>query len=79
MDDTGAISNIPSLIDVAHLCAGILLVNFWDLKAKAVAQGLGDTELPLGYTSQGLLDDVDVLIKALEWARPRWGNVDQFL
>jgi hypothetical protein len=77
------LSNIPSLICSAHMCAAILLMNFWDLKWQERNQlqcdSLEDIKSPLALAMAELLDDVAVFIEALELVRPRWRNADMYL
>ncbi|EGO25312.1 hypothetical protein SERLADRAFT_437067 [Serpula lacrymans var. lacrymans S7.9] len=77
------LSNIPNLICTAHMCAAVLLMNFWDLKAQERAQlqsGLmEDVKPPLAHAMAELLEDVSVFTEALELVRPRWRNAEVYL
>ncbi|KAF8844397.1 hypothetical protein BDN67DRAFT_1008235 [Paxillus ammoniavirescens] len=74
------LSNIPSLICSAHMCAAILLMNFWDLKWQERNQlkcdAFEDIKSPLALSMAELLDDVAVFIEALELVQPRWRNAE---
>jgi hypothetical protein len=70
-------SNIPNLIAVSHISAALLITSIWDFKAKDRARQIGQPEdIKPQYiqTIQNLLGDVDIFIKALEYAELRWDN-----
>lgn len=77
------ISNFYSLICSAHMCAAILLMNYWDLKwqernlAKHTAGE--DVKSPLTVQMDEVLQDVYIFISALKIVRPRWRNADLYL
>ncbi|KAH7926730.1 hypothetical protein BV22DRAFT_1008428 [Leucogyrophana mollusca] len=77
------LSNIPSLICAAHMCAAILLMNFWDLKWQErnyLQSGpLEDVKPPLAMAMAELLEDVSVFTEALELVKPRWRNAEMYL
>ncbi|KAF9227310.1 hypothetical protein BS17DRAFT_775262 [Gyrodon lividus] len=77
------LSNIPSLICAAHMCAAILLMHFWDLKWQERNQlrcdALEDIKSPLALAMAELLEDVAVFIEALQLVRPRWRNAEMYL
>ncbi|KIK97752.1 hypothetical protein PAXRUDRAFT_135686 [Paxillus rubicundulus Ve08.2h10] len=77
------LSNIPSLICSAHMCAAILLMNFWDLKWQERNQlkcdAFEDIKSPLALSMAELLEDVAVFIEALELVQPRWRNAEMYL
>jgi hypothetical protein len=77
------LSNIPSLICSAHMCAAILLMNFWDLKWQERNQlkcdAFEDIKAPLALSMAELLDNVAVFIEALELVQPRWRNAEMYL
>ncbi|KAF9241629.1 fungal-specific transcription factor domain-containing protein [Melanogaster broomeanus] len=80
---TRGLSNTPSLICSAHMCAAILLMNYWDLKWQERHQlqcdDLEDIKSPLTLAMAELLEDVSVFIEALELVRPRWRNAEMYL
>lgn len=72
------LSNIPNMIAVAQISAAILLVNVWDLKAKAKLQkanGDEDIKPPLAQSIETLMNDINICVRALEWAAHRYGSV----
>jgi hypothetical protein len=74
---TRGIFNIPNLIAVSYISAALLLTSVWDLKAKertAQPDQLEDIKPQHIQTIQTLLDDVAVLMKALEYTELRWDN-----
>ncbi|KAH0827908.1 hypothetical protein J3R83DRAFT_3537 [Lanmaoa asiatica] len=76
-------SNIPSLILCSHVCAAILLMNFWDLKWQERNQmkcdAFEDIKSPLALAMAELLEEVSVFIEALEAVKPRWRNAEMYL
>ncbi|KAK1218475.1 hypothetical protein PQX77_018801 [Marasmius sp. AFHP31] len=72
-------SNVIELIHVAQVAAAVLIIEIWHLKAKeSVHKATSreeDTKPKYFQNIQELLDDVEILIQALEWARPRYGQV----
>ncbi|KAL4073873.1 fungal-specific transcription factor domain-containing protein [Scleroderma citrinum] len=77
------ISNIYSLICAAHMCAAILLMNYWDLKwqeRNLVNDSTGeDIKSPLAIQMVQVLQEVKGFIRALELVRPRWRNAEIYL
>ncbi|KAH7914147.1 fungal-specific transcription factor domain-containing protein [Hygrophoropsis aurantiaca] len=77
------LSNTPNLICASHMCAAILLMNFWDLKWQErnyLQSGpLEDVKPPLAMAMAELLEDVSVFTNVLEQAKPRWRNAEMYL
>lgn len=77
------ISNIPTLICGSHMCAAILLMNFWDLKWQERRQlqsgGMEDVKPTLAPAMAELLEDVSFFVKVLKHLRPRWRNAEMYL
>ncbi|KAH7888654.1 fungal-specific transcription factor domain-containing protein [Phlebopus sp. FC_14] len=77
------LSNIPSLICSAHMCAAVLLMNFWDLKWQErnhiQSSPLEDVKSPLALAMAEVLEDVAVFFEALELVKPRWRNAEMYL
>lgn len=77
------ISNIYSVICSAHMCAAILLMNYWDLKwqeRNLVKASAGeDIKSPLAAQMAEVLRHVSVFIRALELVKPRWRNAEMYL
>ncbi|KAG1816057.1 fungal-specific transcription factor domain-containing protein [Suillus subaureus] len=77
------ISNIPTLICGSHMCAAILLMNFWDLKWQEREQlqsgGMEDVKPTFAVAMAELLDDVSFFIQVLEHLKPRWRNAEMYL
>ncbi|KAG2111269.1 fungal-specific transcription factor domain-containing protein [Suillus discolor] len=77
------ISNIPTLICGSHMCAAILLMNFWDLKWQERNQlqsgGVEDVKPTLAVAMAELLEDVSFFIQVLEHLKPRWRNAEMYL
>ncbi|KAI9569698.1 fungal-specific transcription factor domain-containing protein [Boletus coccyginus] len=80
---TRGYSNVPTLILASHICAAILLVNFWHLKWQERNQmrrdGFEDTKSFLSLAMTGLLEEISVFIEALETVKPRWRNAELYL
>jgi hypothetical protein len=77
----GGYSNFPVLLHASHLSAGTLLIGIWNLKLQEKnlrAQGTEDIK-PLCNQIEPLKSDVDVFMRILEWAEPRWQLVSHFL
>ncbi|KAG9316662.1 fungal-specific transcription factor domain-containing protein [Chiua virens] len=76
-------SNIPTLISGSHVCAAILLMNFWDLKWQERnlmrCDAFADVKSPLALAMAELLEDISVFIEALEAVKPRWRNAEMYL
>jgi len=73
------LSNIPNLISVAHICAAILLVNVWNLKAEEKAKSAEDVKPPLAQTIEVLMNDVYIFMRALEGVGSRWESGTVYL
>ncbi|KAG2146394.1 fungal-specific transcription factor domain-containing protein [Suillus bovinus] len=76
------ISNIPTLICGSHMCAAILLMNFWDLKwqeRNQLQSGMEDVKPTFAIAMAELLEDVSFFIQVLEHLKPRWRNADMYL
>ncbi|KAI6040273.1 fungal-specific transcription factor domain-containing protein [Pisolithus marmoratus] len=77
------ISNIYSLICSAHMCAAILLMNYWDLKWRErdlnKASAGEDIKSPLAEQMAEVLRHARVFIQALELVKPRWRNAEIYL
>lgn len=76
-------SNTPTLILGSHVCAAILLMNFWDLKwqerNQMTCDGFEDIKSPLALAMAELLEEVSVFIEALEAVKPRWRSAEMYL
>lgn len=77
------ISNIPTLICGSHMCAAILLSNFWDLKWQERTQiqsgGMEDVKPTFAVAMAELLEDISFFIQVLEHLKPRWRNAEMYL
>lgn len=76
------LSNVPALMNIAHISATMLLVKVWDLKAQdksLQAQGIEDLKPPVVQRIEPFMADVNMLIHVLERAQFRWGFVSSFL
>lgn len=76
------LSNVPALMNIAHISATMLLVKVWDLKAQdksLQAQGIEDLKPPVVQQIEPFMADVNMLIHVLERAQFRWGFVSSFL
>lgn len=80
---TRGYSNVPTLILASHICAAILLVNFWHLKWRERNQmrrdGLENTKSFLSLAITGLLEEISVFIEALKTVKPRWRSAELYL
>ncbi|KZT28968.1 hypothetical protein NEOLEDRAFT_1057311 [Neolentinus lepideus HHB14362 ss-1] len=69
-------SNVYNLISVSHICAALLLMNVWDIKAKQTMEAHSPYEPTVDMMTipeiQSLLSDVAVFLRALEYASDRW-------
>ncbi|TFK54441.1 hypothetical protein OE88DRAFT_1625135 [Heliocybe sulcata] len=70
------LSNISNLISVSHICAALLLMNVWDIKARHTVEGRHPYEPTPDAMDipqvQSLLSDVAILLRALEYASGKW-------
>lgn len=76
--------HVLNLIHTSCLCASTLLLGVWDLKTqqKAMKQkgaNIEDVKPPLATQIEDLMKDIQVLVDALEWVKPRWEFVAPFL
>jgi hypothetical protein len=75
-------SNVPTLMHIAHVSASMLLVKVWDLKAQEkilLAQGMEDFKPPVVQQIEPFMVDVNLLMHTLERAEPRWSFITPFL
>ncbi|KAL0573204.1 hypothetical protein V5O48_008757 [Marasmius crinis-equi] len=72
-------SNVIELIHISQVAAAVLIIEIWHLKAKErlyrATSRQEDTKPKYFQNVQELLDDIEIIIKALEWAKPRYGYV----
>ncbi|KAF9268935.1 hypothetical protein L218DRAFT_954359 [Marasmius fiardii PR-910] len=72
-------SNVIELVHTAQVAAAILIIEIWHLKAKEKMHKAMNKEEDIKpkyvQTVQELLNDIEILMKALEWAKPRYGHV----
>ncbi|KAF5373786.1 hypothetical protein D9758_000681 [Tetrapyrgos nigripes] len=76
------LSNIPNLIHISHISAAVLVLHFWDMKAKEKAHinNPGEDVKPQSIQSiQSVKEDIALFIRALEWAAPRFKNAANIL
>ena len=74
--------HIPSVINIAYVCAGLLSYLIWNLKAQEKAQRSEcsrDVKPPVAQRIEDHLADVHIFMKALEQAKLRWDVVDSML
>lgn len=75
-------SNIPTFILGSHVCAAILLMNFWDLKwqeRKQRCDTFEDIKSPLSLAMAELLEEVSIFVEFLEAVKHRWRNAEMYL
>ncbi|EPQ57248.1 hypothetical protein GLOTRDRAFT_38048, partial [Gloeophyllum trabeum ATCC 11539] len=76
-------SNLSNLISVSHICAALLLMNVWDIKARQDrAASEAHTKAPDIMSNpevRGLLSDVAIFLRALEFASTKWTMAYTFL
>lgn len=73
---------IPSIINIAYVCAGLLSYMIWNLKAQEKAQRSEcprDVKPPIGQRIEDYIADAHIFMKALEQAKLRWDIVDSML
>ena len=73
---------IPSVINIAYVCAGLLSYMIWNLKAQEKAQRSEysrDVKPPIAQRIKDHMADVHIFMKALEQAKLRWDVVDSML
>jgi len=76
------LSNVPNLIHVSNISAAILIMHLWDLKGKEKAQIVNpaeDIKPQYARPIQILKEEIALLIRALEWAAPRFPIVSRIL
>ena len=75
------LSNIPILLTASELCAAVLCLDVWVLKAREKARRMQGMQpsLAAGHAIEALMADVHSLIEGLEWAVPRWPNAEDTL
>lgn len=69
------LSNTSNLISVSHVCAALLLMNVWDIKARQTAdtgEHYASPDIMSNPEARSLLSDVAVFLRALEYASDRW-------
>ncbi|KAG7098621.1 hypothetical protein E1B28_000543 [Marasmius oreades] len=76
-------SNVIELVHIAQVAAAILIIEVWHLKAKErvhkATNKEEDTKPKYVQSIQELLEEVEILMKALQWAKPRYGHVPLIL
>ena len=73
---------IPSVINIAYVCGGLLSYMIWYLKAQEKAQRSGcsrDVKPPIAQKIEDHMADVQIFMKALEQIKHRWDVVDSML
>ena len=73
---------IPSVINIAYVCAGLLSYIIWNLKAQEKAQrceSSRDVKPPIAQSIEDHMADAHIFVRALEQARLRWDIVDSML
>ncbi|THH20422.1 hypothetical protein EW146_g919 [Bondarzewia mesenterica] len=75
------LSNVPVLLAASELCAAVLCLNVWVLKAREKARRMKGMEpsLAVSQAIDALMEDVRSLIEGLEWAVPRWASAENIL
>jgi len=76
--------HVLNLIHTSFLCASTLLLGVWVLKIQQKAKkqkgaNIEDVKPPLATQIEDLMKDIQVLVDALEWVKPRWEFVEPFL
>lgn len=73
---------IPSVINIAYVCAGLLSYMIWNLKAQEKAQRSEcsrNVKPPISQSIEEHMADAHVFVRALEQTKPRWDIVDSML
>ena len=73
---------IPSVVNIAYVCAGFLSYMIWNLKAQEKAQRSecsGDVKPPVARSIEDHMADVHIFVRALEQTKLRWDIVDSML
>lgn len=78
---TRGLGFIPNCIDVAHICAAILVADIWNLKCKDRAQALQleDVKPQSIQTIDARLQDISIFIKALKAVELTWDIAHTYL
>ena len=74
--------HIPSVINVAYVCAGLLSYVIWNLKVQEKAQRSEcsqDVKPPITQRIEDHITDARIFMRALEQAKPHWNIVDSML
>lgn len=72
-------SDILGLILCSHVCAAVLLMNFWDLKWQDNQRSCEDIKSPLAPAIAELLEEISVFVDALEVVKHRWRVAEMYL
>ena len=69
------LSNIPNMLHAAQICTPILLLGFWDAKAKLAEEDPNDSPHSSSRLRayERILGDIRKCINALEISEARWG------
>ena len=73
---------IPSVINIAYVCAGFLSYMIWNLKAQEKAQrseSSRDVKPPIAQSIEDHMADAHIFVRALEQTKLRWDIVDSML
>lgn len=73
---------IPSVVNIAYVCAGLLSYLIWNLKAQEKAQPSEcsrDVKPPIAQSIEDYMADVHIFVRALEQTKLRWDIVDSML
>lgn len=76
------VSNVPNVVNLSQISAGILVLTFWDLKSQQRMQhsnnrGLSDSSLV--QRMKNIRADISIFLELLEWAEPKWDYAAAFL
>ena len=75
-------SYIPSVINIAYVCAGFLSYMIWNLKAQEKAlrsECSRDVKPPIAQSIEEHMADAHIFVTALEKTKLRWDIVDSML
>jgi hypothetical protein len=73
---------IPSVINIAYVCAGLLSYMIWNLKAQEKAERSEcsrDVKPPIAQSIEDYMVDAHIFVRALEQTKHRWDIVDSML
>jgi hypothetical protein len=73
---------IPSVINIAYVCAGFLSYMIWNMKAQEKAQRSEcsrDVKPPIAQSIEDHMADAHIFMRALEQTKLRWDIVDSML